>query len=409
MEKDSPAPTAEESLPESVSTPSAPAREPTRLEQSVSPAVASGEKAKARDILAAIRTLKTIEQEKRQATAEERQTLGRFAGFGPVALSIFPDPVNGRYKDAGWQSIGTELTTLLSAEEYDSAKRTTFNAFYTSPTVISGIHEAIARLGIPANAQVLEPGCGIGNFMSQAKEEMRFIGIELDSTSGRIARAIHPEADIRIESFRDTKLPEDRIDAVIGNVPFADLKLDYQGQKLSLHDFFFAKSIDALKPAGVLAMVTTHFTLDKQNAAIREYLGSKADFVGAIRLPSDAFKREGTAVVTDIIFLRKRAPGEPARHQEAEWHRSRPFEIEGREVSINRYFVRHPEMVLGNWSSKDTLYGDEGYSVVSNGVLAEQLKEAINRLPKFDQLEASPDEEQAGPGIHAAASGTPHR
>ena len=134
----------------------------------------------------------------------------------------------------------------------------------------------------------------------------------MDSISGRIAKALHPGQDIRIENFRDTRLPEDRIDAVVGNVPFADLKLDYRGQKLSLHDYFFAKSIDALRPGGVMALVTTHFTLDKQNAAIREYLAEKADFVGAIRLPSDAFKREGTAVVTDIVFLRKRPPGEPA-------------------------------------------------------------------------------------------------
>jgi len=225
--------------------------------------IASGEKGKARDILAAIRTLKTIEQEQRPATPEENQTLARFAGFGPVALSIFPDPVSGRFKDAGWQAIGEELKTLLTPEEYDSAKRTTFNAFYTSPTVIAGIHEAIARLGVPAGATILEPGCGTGNFMSQAPRGTRFIGVELDSISGRLAKALHPEHDIRIESFRDTKLPEDRIDAVIGNVPFADLKLDYRGQKLSLHDFFFAKSIDALKPGGVLALVTTHFTLDK--------------------------------------------------------------------------------------------------------------------------------------------------
>src|SRR5205823_3080020 len=167
-------------------------------------------------------------------------------------------------------------------------------------------------------------------------------------------------------NYRDTRLPEGSMDALIGNVPFADLKLDYRGQKLSLHDFFFAKSIDALKPAGVLALVTTHFTLDKQNAALREYLGSKADFVGAVRLPADAFKREGTAVVADILFMRKRADGEPPRHEEAEWQRSRPFEIDGVEVSINRYFVRHPEMVLGTWTRKDTLYG-EGYSVTSNG------------------------------------------
>ncbi len=271
-------------------------------------AIASGEKTKARDIIAAIRALKRIEEEKRPATREEKQTLARFAGFGPVALSIFPDPVSGRYKDASWQALGEELQALLTQAEHDSAKRTTFNAFYTSPTVITAMHEAIARLGVPDGATILEPGCGSGNFMSHGKPGTRFIGIELDSTSGRIARALHPEHDIRIENFRDSKLPEDRIDAVIGNVPFADLKLDYHGQKLSLHDYFFAKSIDALKPGGVLALVTSHFTLDKQNAAIREYLASKADFVGAIRLPSDAFKREGTAVVTDILFLRKRAP-----------------------------------------------------------------------------------------------------
>ena len=256
-------------------------------------------------------------------TAKKSKLLARFAGFGPVALSIFPDPVTGRYKDAGWQALGEELKTLLTPEEYDSAKRTTFNAFYTSPTVIAAMHEAIARLGVPDNATILEPGCGTGNFMSQGKPGNRFIGVELDSISGRIARALHPEHDIRIESFRDTKLPENRIDAVIGNVPFADLKLDYHGQKLSLHDYFFAKSIDALKPGGVLALVTSHFTLDKQNAAIREYLASKADFVGAIRLPSDAFKREGTAVVTDIVFLRKRAPGRagPPRRSRLAGHR----------------------------------------------------------------------------------------
>ena len=185
------------------------------------------------------------------------------------------------------------------------------------------MHQAISRLGVPGDALVLEPGCGTGNFLALAAKTMRFIGVELDSISGRIARALHPGHDIRIENFRDTKLPENRIDAVIGNVPFADLKLDYRGQRLSLHDYFFAKSIDALKPGGAMALVTTHYTLDKQNAAIRDYLASKADFVGAIRLPSDAFKREGTAVVTDIVFLRKRAAGEPAKHNDPDWLRLR--------------------------------------------------------------------------------------
>jgi len=234
--------------------------------------MASGEKTKARDIIAAIRTLKSVEQERRFATAEEQQTLARFSGFGPVALCLFPDPVTGRYRDAGWQVLGEELQALLTPEEYHSAKRTTFNAFYTSPTVIDGIHEAISRLGVPGNATILEPGCGIGNFMGHGQPGQRFIGIELDSISGRIAQAIHPEQDIRIESFRDTKLPDGRIDAVIGNVPFSDLKLDHHGRKFLLHDYFFAKSVDALKPGGVLALVTSHFTLDKQNVAIRECL-----------------------------------------------------------------------------------------------------------------------------------------
>jgi N12 class adenine-specific DNA methylase len=315
-----------------------------------------------------------------------------------VALSIFPDPVTGQYKD-GWQDLGEELKGLLTAAEYDSAKRTTFNAFYTSPTVIAGIHEAIGRLGVPATATILEPGCGTGNFMSHGKPGNRFIGVELDSISGRIARALHPEHDIRIESFRVTTLPENRIDAVIGNVPFADIKLDYHGQKFSLHDYFFAKSVDALKPGGVLALVTSRYTLDKQNAAIREYLASKADFVGAIRLPSDAFKREGTAVVTDIVFLRKRDRSEPACHVDPDWLGVAPLEIDGAEVPVNRYFLNHPEMVLGAWSRKDTLYGGEGYSVAGNGDLSGQLKEAIHHLPEFATGQASNVDDPPAPAF----------
>jgi SAM-dependent methyltransferase len=348
--------------------------------------IAAGEKAKTRDLLAAIRTLKQIEHEQRPATPEERQILVRFGGFGPVALSIFPDPIRGRYKDASWQALGEELKSLLTPEEYDSAKRTTFNAFYTSSTVIRAMYDALARLGVPTNAQVLEPGCGPGRFLYLASKDIRFIAVELDSISGRIARALFPGQDIRIENFRDTKLPE--IDAAIGNVPFADVKLEHRGQRFSLHDYFFAKSVDALKPGGVLALVTSHFTLDKQNAAIREYLAERADFVGAIRLPSDAFKREGTAVVTDIVFLRKRAPGELAHHADPDWLHVAPLDIDGVAVPINRYFLNHPEMVLGSWSRKDTLYG-EGFSVTGNGDLAEQLHQAIGRLPEYAPLQSS--------------------
>ncbi len=356
--------------------------------------IASGEKAKARDILAAIRTVKQIEAEHRQATPDEKRTLGLFAGFGPVALSIFPDPVTGKYKDASWQAIGEELKSALTPEEYTSARATVFNAFYTSPTVIKAMHQAITRLGLPANATILEPGCGIGNFMSYGQAGTRFIGVEMDSISGRIARALHPEADIRIENFRDTRLAEGRIDAVIGNPPFADVKLDFHGMRLPLHDYFIAKSLGALKPGGILAVVTSHYTLDKQNAGIREQLAAQADFVGAIRLPSDAFKRQGTAVVTDIVFLRKRVPGEPAQHADPEWLTVAPLPIEGAPVPVNRYFLGHPEMVLGDWSRKDTLYGGEGYSVTANGDLAQQLQAAIHKLPEFSRLAESPNDEE---------------
>src|SRR5207248_73183 len=154
----------------------------------------------------------------------------------PVALSIFPDPVSGGYKDATWQELGEELKRLLSPEEYASAKRTTFNAFYTSPAVVAAIHDAISRLGVRGNCTVLEPGCGTGNFMSHGQEGLRFIGVELDRISGRIAQLLHPGQDIRVENFCDTRLPEGGVDAVIGNVPFADVKLDYRGQRFSLHD-----------------------------------------------------------------------------------------------------------------------------------------------------------------------------
>ena len=164
---------------------------PWRPLTSTPPIVASGEKAKARDILTAIRTLQRIEHEQRPATPDERQALARFGGFGAVALHIFPDPVTGHYKDAGWQVIGEELQSLLSPEEYASAKKSTFNAFYTSPTVIAAMHAALARLGVPPDATVLEPGCGTGNFMAMAPAGMKFIGVELDGLSGRIARALH--------------------------------------------------------------------------------------------------------------------------------------------------------------------------------------------------------------------------
>ena len=315
---------------------------------------------------------------------DEQQALARFPGFGPVATLLFPNPVTGRYKDDSWRLLGEELRALLSPEDYDSAKRTTYNAFYTSPLVIGAMHDALARLGVPEEATVLEPGCGSGNFIRLAPPGMRFIGVELDRLSGRIARALHPAHDIRIENFRDTRLPEDRIDAVIGNVPFADKpRYEHRGQRYALHDYFILKSLDAVKPGGVLALVTSHYTLDKQHAGIRESLAAHADFLGAIRLPSDAFKQEGTTVVTDILFLRKRAPGEPPGHADPEWLQTEPLNIEGVDIPINRYFLRHPEMVLGTWSRQNRLYGGEAnYSLVADADYPLRLRQAIARLPE---------------------------
>ncbi|MGL6076735.1 MAG: DEAD/DEAH box helicase family protein [Fimbriiglobus sp.] len=298
-----------------------------------------------------------------------------------MALSLFPDPVRGTYKDESWRELGEELKSLLPPEEYASAKRTTFTAFYTSPVVITSIYQALDRLGVPPNAHVLEPGCGSGNFMALAPLGMRFLAVEQDALSARIARARFPAHDIRTEDFQSTRLPAD-LDAIVGNVPFADIRFDYKGQRLALHDYFLAKSADALRPGGILALVTSHYTLDKQNAATRELLAAGCDFVGAIRLPSDAFKREGTAVVTDIMILRRREPGHPVTHADPDWLGTGPLTLDDRTVTVNRYFLNHPEMVLGSWSAKDTLYGTDGYSVTSTGDLRDQLRSVIALLPE---------------------------
>src|SRR2546427_875108 len=357
---------------------------------------ASGDKTKARAILAAIHALQAIEQAQRSATPEERTVLARFPGFDPVALGIFPDPVTGRYKDAGWQQLGDQLQALLTPEDYASARRTTFTAFYTSPVVMQAMHEALAHLGVPSDATVLEPGCGIGNFLALAPAPMRFIGVELDTLSGRIAQVLSPGHDIRIEHSRDPRLPEDPIDAVIGNVPFADLRLDYHGTRLVLHDFFLAKSLDALKTGGVLALVTSHYTLDKQHPGLRQSLAQQADFLGAIRLPAEAFAQEGTRVVTDILCLRKRAAREARTHVDPAWLETAPLTLDGVAIPVNGYFLQHPAMVLGTWSRHDRLYAGEGYTLTATGDLAAQLAAALQHLPQgvytaYPTAPANPD------------------
>ena len=353
-------PVAAKAIPAPTTTqapPVAPAESPATIPL---PLIASGEKTKARDILAAIRTLKAIEQERRRATPEERQILRRFGGFGAVALSLFPDPVTGRYKDATWQALADELKDAALARgirlrQTDHLQRLLH---------LADRHREHPPGALPASAsrrtpRFWSPAAARGNFLARRPRGCDSSASSWIPSPAGSPRPSTPSHDIRIENFRDTRLPEGRIDAVIGNVPFADVKLDYRGQKLSLHDYFFAKSTDALKPGGVLALVTTITPSTSRTPRCANTSAAQADFVGAIRLPSDAFKREGTAVVTDIVFLRKRAPGDLPNHADPEWLGVAPLAIEGAEVPINRYFLHHPEMVLGTWSRKDTLYGGE--------------------------------------------------
>lgn len=334
----------------------------------------TGEKGKGRDIIAALRALKEIEG--REPTDNERAILRRFPGFGCVALSIFPDPRTGQFRE-GWEQIGRELRELLTGEEYASARRTTFNAFYTSPVVMRAAYAGLNRLGLPADALVLEPGCGAGGFMGAAPAGMRFIGVEMDSVSGRIARALYPGHDIRIENFRDSRLPT--VDAVIGNVPFADIRYGYGPHRFSLHDYFFAKSVDALAPGGVLALVTSRFTLDKLDGSAREYLAAQADFLGAIRLPDEAFKDQGTTVVTDIVFLAKRHPAAAANHA-GDWLNLATLPLDG-ETRVNAWFAERPDMVMGEFAIGRGRYGRNTLKVDAADDYEDRLFRAVRSLP----------------------------
>ena len=342
---------------------------------------ASGLKAKAHDVLAALRLLKTLEAEERDASFEEKHILARFTGFGAIANHIFPEPGTDQFKE-GWQELGQELADLLSVDEYASAKRSTFNAFYTASDVMHSIYDALTHMGVAGEGiRVLEPGCGIGNFMGHAPDGMEFVGVELETLSGRIAQKLYPEADIRIENFKETRLPEGSIDVVVGNVPFADLKLNYEGESLALHDFFFAKSLAPVREGGVMALVTSRYTMDKLDSGFRVLMSEEADFLGAIRLPSNAFAHEGTKVVTDIIFLRKRGRDAPEQHV-ADWLETETL-VEGQDgTRYNGYFAEHPEMVVGQLTVGRGMYQENELLVEPPDVgLAEALEALVTHLP----------------------------
>lgn len=336
---------------------------------------AGGAKAKFKANIAAIKLLQTLDAEQRQATAEEQGVLSRYVGWGGIPQAF--DESN-----ADWTKEYAELKALLPAEEYSEARASTLNAFYTSPTVVKAMYEALSNMGL-TKGNVLEPSCGVGNFMGlvpDSMENIKMYGVELDSISGRIAQQLYQKNKIAVQGFETMQFPDSFFDCVVGNVPFGSYKVPdkrYDRHNFFIHDYFIAKSLDLVRPGGVVAVVTSSGTMDKQNSSVRKYLANRADLVGAIRLPNNAFQRNAnTSVVADILFLQKR---DRAALEQPDW-----VELgttpEG--YSINRYFAKHPEMILGEVTTENTQYGKQETTVkpVEGADLAKQLKEAVSRI-----------------------------
>ena len=322
----------------------------------------------------AIRTLFKLEQEHRGATAEEQQVLSQYVGWGGLADAFDPN------KD-GWAKEYTELKRLLSEDEYATARSSTLNAHYTSPTVIRGIYDAVERMGF-RSGNILEPSMGVGNFFGMLPDTMqdsRLYGVELDSITGRIAKKLYPQADITVAGFETTDR-RDFYDLAVGNVPFGQYKVNdkaYNKLGFSIHNYFFAKAIDQVRPGGVVAFVTSRYTMDSKDSTARKHMAERADLLGAIRLPNNAFRANaGTDVVSDIIFLQKR--DRPIDH-EPDWVQLGKTE-DG--FAINQYFVDHPEMVLGELTTESTQYGREELTVapIEGAVLADQLAETVQHI-----------------------------
>ena len=322
----------------------------------------------------AIRTLFKLEEEHRGATAEEQQVLSQYVGWGGLADAFNPS------KDS-WAKEYAELKGLLSEDEYAAARSSTLNAHYTSPTVIRGIYDAVKRMGF-RSGNILEPSMGVGNFFGMMPDSMadsRLYGVELDSITGRIAKKLYPQADITVAGFETTDR-RDFYDLAVGNVPFGQYKVNdkaYNKLGFSIHNYFFAKAIDQVRPGGVIAFVTSRYTMDSKDSTARKHMAERADLLGAIRLPNNAFRANaGTDVVSDIIFLQKR--DRPIDH-EPDWVQLGKTE-DG--FAINQYFVDHPEMVLGVLSTESTQYGREELTVAPlEGIsLADQLAEAVQHI-----------------------------
>ena len=321
----------------------------------------------------AIRTLFKLEQEHRGATAEEQQVLSQYVGWGGLSDAFDPG------KDS-WAKEYTELKGLLSEDEYAAARSSTLNAHYTSPVVIRAIYDAVEKMGFKSG-NILEPSMGVGNFFGMLPDGMadsRLYGVELDSITGRIAKMLYPQADITVAGFETTDR-RDFYDLAVGNVPFGQYKVNdkaYNKLGFSIHNYFFAKAIDQVRPGGVVAFVTSRYTMDSKDSTARKHMAERADLLGAIRLPNNAFKANaGTEVVSDIIFLQKR--DRPIDH-EPDWVQLGKTE-DG--FAINQYFVDHPEMVLGELTTESTPYGhDLTVAPIEGAVLADQLAEAVQHI-----------------------------
>src|SRR6266568_5899404 len=338
---------------------------------------------KANANIAAIRLVKTLEAENRDATNEEKAILVRYCGWGALA-GVFEV---GYRRKPEWNAVATDLEQLLTSEEYESARATTPNAHFTSPLVIQAIWDGLEKLGLGENIEVLEPAMGIGHFFGCMPEAMNGghrTGVELDSITARIAKKLYPDTTIFAQGFEETQLPDNYFDAVVGNVPFGDYAVHDPAIKHSLtrsiHDYFFAKSVEKTRPGGIMALITSRYTMDKVDTTIRNALAEKADLVAAIRLPNTAFKgNAGTEVTTDILFLKKRPIGAaPAGEQ---WTETEPIELEGRAIALNEYYVHHPEMMLGQLTLQGTMYRDKEPSLAGE-VTEDSLRQAIAALPE---------------------------
>ena len=334
---------------------------------------------KCRDNLAALTLLKRLESEARPATPEERAVLVRYVGWGGLP-QVFDE------RNPNWTEERTELRRLLSDDEFRSARASTLNAHYTAAPVIRAMYAALEQFGF-VGGRVLEPACGLGHFLGLMPEAMRersnFTGIEIDGLTTRLARALYPEADLRHSPFEEARLQPDSFDLAVSNVPFGDYRpFDPRFPRLLIHDYFFAAALAWVRPGGLIAFITSRGTLDKQDASLRDHVAAQADLLGAIRLPNTAFKENAnTEVTTDIVFLRKRLPGEAPSGPS--WRELAPVRNSvGDTIPVNEYFAAHPDRMLGEMRLAGRMYRQQEPTLAANGRdLSELLAEVIRQIP----------------------------